>query len=240
MTQLPPEPPVADDADDDVDPVAVRVWDVPVRLFHWTLVALLVAAVISVKVGGNAKEWHLRCGYAILALVLFRFIWGFVGTHHARFATFVKGPGAVAGYVRSILERRHETHAGHNPLGGWMIVVMLVALLAQACLGLFSNDDIVLDGPLVRLVDKDLSDAITTWHRRGAWLIFALAGLHVGAVAFYLVAFKENLVRPMLTGAKVLHPRLAPAHITETAGRAVVVLALCGVVVWYVVTRLGR
>ena len=103
-----------------------------------------------------------------------------------------------------------------------------------------SHSSIVLDGPLVRLVDKDLSDAITSWHRRGAWLIFALAGLHVGAVAFYLVAFKENLVRPMLTGAKVLHPRFVPAEIAGTAGRAMALLALCGVVVWYVVTRLGR
>lgn len=240
MTKLPPKPTVAVDDDDDADPVAVRVWDRPVRVFHWTLVALLVASVISVKVGGNAKEWHLRCGYAILALVLFRIAWGFIGTHHARFATFIKGPGAVVGYARSIVAGRHETHAGHNPLGGWMIVVMLVGLLAQACMGLFSNDDIALDGPLARLVDKNLSDAITSWHRRGAWLIFALAGLHVGAVVFYLVALKENLVRPMLTGAKVLHPRIAPEAITEAVGRAVILLALCGLLVWYVVTRLGR
>lgn len=238
MTQPRSAPPAP--ADDDLDPVAVRVWDVPVRLFHWTLVLLLVAAVVTVKVGGNAKEWHLRCGYAILALVLFRIAWGFLGTRHARFASFVRGPGAVVAYARSIVSGRHETHAGHNPLGGWMIVLMLAALLAQATMGLFANDDIALDGPLVRLISKDLSDAITSWHRRGAWLIFALAGLHVGAVAFYLVALKENLVRPMVTGKKAMHPRVAPEHVSETVGRAAVLVALCAALVWYVTTGIGR
>jgi cytochrome b len=232
-----PRDPAGPETDDDTDPVAVRVWDVPVRIFHWTLVALLVASVVCVKIRGNAMEWHVRCGYAILALVLFRIVWGFVGTHHARFTAFVRGPGAVVRYARSIVARQHETHAGHNPLGGWMIVLMLVALVAQAGLGLFSNDDIALEGPLVRLVGKDLSDTLTSLHHRGAWAIFALAGLHVGAVAFYLVALKENLVRPMVTGTKKLHPAHAPDDIRDAPLRAALLLAGCAALVWAVVTR---
>lgn len=222
---------------DDLDPVASHVWDLPVRVFHWSLVALLIGAVVSVKVGGNAMVWHLRCGYAILTLVLFRFVWGVVGTHHARFASFVRGPGAIVGYARSIVERRHESHTGHNPLGGIMIVVMLVALLAQALLGLFANDDIATDGPLARLVSKEFSDALTSWHRRVAWLIVALVAAHISAVGFYLVAFKENLVRPMVTGKKTLRGRREPAPAINVTGRAAPLLALCAGIVWLIVTR---
>jgi cytochrome b len=232
-----PEPSADSAFEDDADPVAVRVWDVPVRVFHWTLVALLVASIVSIKIGGNAKEWHVRCGYAILALALFRILWGFAGTHHARFTTFVRGPGAVIRYAQSILAGRHETHAGHNPLGGWMIVLMLIALVVQASLGLFSNDDIAIDGPLVHLISKELSDRITSLHHRGAWVIFALAAMHVGAVGFYLVALKENLVRPMVTGAKRLHPAHAPDDIADAPLRAVLLLALSAAAVWAIVTR---
>jgi cytochrome b len=222
---------------DDADPVAVRVWDVPVRVFHWTLVALLVVSIVSVKLGGNAMTWHVRCGYSILTLVLFRIGWGFVGSQHARFAAFVRSPRTVLRYLRAPIARDRETHAGHNPLGGWMIVLMLAALLAQASLGLFSNDDIATDGPLVKLISKDLSDAITSVHRRGAWVIFTLAGVHVGAVVYYLVALKENLVRPMVTGAKMLPPAAAPASVAEAPLRAVVLFAACAAIVWTVVTR---
>lgn len=225
------------DPTNDLDPVAVRVWDPPVRLFHWSLVALLIGSVVSVKIGGAATQWHVRCGYAILALVLFRILWGFAGTRTARFASFVRGPGAVIEYVQSMLSGRHQTHVGHNPLGGWMIVLMLLALLVQAGLGLFSNDDIATDGPLVRLVTKETSDAITSWHRKGAWLLVALAGLHVGAVVFYLIAFKENLVRPMVTGRKMLRAHAAVGNDGERTLLAVVVLAACSAIVWALVTR---
>ena len=222
----------------DLDPVAIKVWDPPVRLFHWSLVALLIGAIVSVKIGGSATQWHVRFGYAILALVLFRIVWGLVGTRTARFASFVHGPGAVIEYARSMFNGRHQTHVGHNPLGGWMIVLMLLALLAQAGLGLFSNDDIATDGPLVRLVTKEASDAITSWHRRGAWLLIGLAGLHIGAVVFYLIAFKENLVRPMVTGRKLLHAHHSGAgNDGERTLLAVVVLAVCAAGVWLVVSR---
>jgi cytochrome b len=221
------------DSSDAGGEVSVPVWDWPVRLFHWSLVALLVAAVVTAKIGGNAMAWHMRAGMAILTLVLFRILWGFAGSRHARFASFVRGPGAVMAYLRSVLEPPRQFHAGHNPLGGWSVVAMLLVLLAQATSGLFANDDIATDGPLVRLVSKATSDAITWFHHRNFWVLATLATLHVAAVAYHFVALRDDLVRPMITGVK----RLPSLHAAEGSGptptpRALLLLALAALAVW--------
>ena len=116
-------------------------------------------------------DWHIRAGETMLTLVLFRILWGFLGSRHARFASFVRGPRAVLAYARSLLRPAHAQFAGHNPLGGWMVVLLLGALLAQASAGLFANDDIATEGPLARFISKDLSDAISSFHRRNAWFV---------------------------------------------------------------------
>jgi len=218
--------------------VAVPVWDWPVRLFHWSIVILLVVAVVTVKIGGNAMEWHMRAGMAVLALVVFRILWGFLGSRHARFASFLRGPGAVVAYVRSILKPPHDLHVGHNPVGGWSVIAMLLVLLAQAGSGLFSNDDIATDGPLARLVSKDTSDAVTSFHRLNVWALAALVAAHVGAVGFHLVALKENLVHAMLTGVKKLPPHHAQSGTgTTPTGRALALLALVALAVWWLVKK---
>lgn len=218
--------------------VAVPVWDWPVRLFHWSIVILLVVAVVTVKIGGNAMEWHMRAGMAVLTLVVFRILWGFLGSRHARFASFVRGPGAVVAYVRSIAKPPHDLHVGHNPLGGWSVIAMLLVLLAQAGSGLFSNDDIATDGPLARLVSKDTSDAVTSFHRLNVWALAALVVAHVGAVGFHLVALKENLVHAMLSGVKKLPPHHAQSGAGATPnGLALALLALAALAVWWVVKK---
>jgi cytochrome b len=181
---------------------SLPAWDLPVRLFHWTLVLLLVVSVASGHLGGNLMKWHMRSGYAILALLLFRLAWGFFGSPTARFASFLRGPEGVIGHVRDLLARRHAFHLGHNPLGGWMVVVMILALLFQVAAGLFANDDIATEGPLYNLVSKELSDRLTSLHKLNANVLYGLAGLHVAAIVFYWVARRENLVLPMLTGRK--------------------------------------
>ena len=222
------------------DVVITRVWDWPVRLVHWAIVVLLVTLVVTAKIGGNAMEWHVRAGEAMLALVLFRLIWGFVGTRHARFSSFVRGPGAVLRYARSVVRPPHELHVGHNPLGGWMVIalLLLLLLLVQACAGLFSNDDVLTDGPLVRFISKDLSDTISGFHIKNAWVIVALACAHIAAVMFYLLALKENLIAPMLHGSKRL-PSTHASAVADRAGtvKAIALLALCGLGVWWLVTR---
>ncbi len=219
--------------------VPVRVWDLPVRLFHWALVVLLVAQVVTGTLGGSRfLVWHMRGGYAVLALVLFRVLWGFAGSEHARFGSFVRGPSAVGRYARSLVRPPHHPHAGHNPLGGWMVVLLLVLLLVQAVLGLFSNDDVATDGPWTKFITKDLSDVLSSRHRKLAWVIVALAGVHVAAVLYYLVALKQNLVMPMLTGVKRVPQALAP-HLGRASGiRAAAILVACSALVWWLVMRL--
>jgi cytochrome b len=219
--------------------VVVQVWDWPVRLFHWSIVVLAAAAVITAKLGGNAMAWHMRAGFAVLALVLFRVIWGWVGTRHARFANFLRGPGPVIAYLRSTAKGQHPVSVGHNPLGGWSVVALLAVLLIQAATGLFSNDDIATDGPLVKFITKDLSDTFTSIHHLNVRALGGLIGLHVAAVAFHLLVVKENLVRPMLHGKKRLQQSLAAQGVDKVPHtRAVVLLAACAFVVWWTVSRI--
>jgi cytochrome b len=216
------------------DPVATRVWDWPVRIVHWAMVLLLIALLTTATIGGDAMAWHMRAGEAMLALVLFRVVWGIAGSRYARFVSFVRGPRAVIAYARSMVRPPHEFHVGHNPLGGWMVIALLLALLFQTGTGLFTNDDVLTEGPLVRLITKDLSDTISSFHRRNAWIVVALATAHIGAVLFYLFALKENLIKPMLHGSKTLSAKYA---IADSGGgvKAVVLFAACAVAVWWVV-----
>src|SRR5450631_1788066 len=225
------------DTMDSADPVAIRVWDWPVRLVHWAMVLLLIALLITANIGGNAMAWHMRAGEAMLALVLFRVVWGFVGSRYARFSSFVRGPRAVIAYARSVFTPLHEVHVGHNPLGGWMVIALLLALLFQTGTGLFTNDDVLTEGPLVRLITKDLSDTITGLHHRNAWIVIALATAHIGAVLFYLIALKENLIKPMVHGTKTL-PVAHAVVAVDTANniKATGLFVACATAVWLLVT----
>ncbi|KAA3654519.1 MAG: cytochrome B [Proteobacteria bacterium] len=202
------------------------VWDLPTRLFHWLLAGAVAGAVITAKIGGNAMLWHGRLGLFIVGLLGFRLVWGVLGSHTARFARFVRGPAAIRAYLRG-----HWHGIGHNPLGALSVVAMLLVLCAQAASGLVANDDIAFNGPLYAAVSKELSDALTGWHRRGEWAVLILIGLHLAAVLFYTVVKKEPLLRPMLTGRK---PVARPQPATERGGVRALILALAaaGALVW--------
>jgi cytochrome b len=181
---------------------AVRVWDVPVRIFHWLLVALIVTSWVTSEIGGNAMTYHMWSGYTILTLAAFRVVWGFVGSQHARFADFIYGPGAVISYARGLLRLEPPYYTGHNPLGGWSVIVMLLSVLVQACTGLFANDDIATEGPLASRVSGDMSSLLTTIHRYNFYVLLTLVCLHVAAALFYLIVKRENLIGAMFTGRK--------------------------------------
>ena len=189
---------------------AVLVWDIPVRFFHWTLVLLIGFLYLSQKMGW--MQWHVYAGCATLALVLFRIVWGFIGSTHARFGDFLYGPGAIISYIKTLPSRTAAKFGGHNPLGGISVVLILLCVLAQAVTGLLSNDDIAMEGPLVKFIEKDLSDWLTSIHRLNFNALLALIAVHVGAVMYYLIYKKENLIRPMFTGRKNLEPHLLPAR----------------------------
>jgi cytochrome b len=221
-----------------VDIHAVKVWDAWVRLFHWALVVLFAFQLYSGKTGGNLMLWHVYAGCGILALVLFRAMWGFAGSRYARFSSFVAGPVQVARFARALLSRAPAPAVGHNPLGGWMVLALLASLALQAGTGLFANDDIATEGPLAALVSKSLSDRLSSVHRWNAMALIALAGVHVLAVLYHWVVMKENLVGAMFTGIKRL-PRqtaelAAPARFVG-AGRAIVLLALAFALVYMLV-----
>ncbi len=172
-----------------------RVWDLPTRLFHWSLVALVIAAFVSAKIGGNAMVWHGRLGLTILGLLVFRIIWGFIGSTYARFTQFLRGPAAIRAYLRG-----EWLGLGHNPLGALSVLALLGVLMLQAGTGLFANDDIAFEGYLVPLIGGEISAQLTGIHHLLEKLLMLLVAAHVGAIVFYVRVKKHNLVQPMLTG----------------------------------------
>lgn len=218
--------------------VPVRVWDPATRLFHWLLVALAAVGIYTGLVGGLGEmDLHIWCGYGILALVLFRAVWGFLGSKYSRFGDFIRGPRAVVRYALGLFSRAPMVVLGHNPLGGWSVLAMLTSLLIQASTGLFANDDIFTEGPLADHVSKATSDTLTAIHNINANVLFALIALHLTAVLSYRLAKGENLVKAMITGSKRIaagDPRSLIGFVNQW--RAVVVMAGAVAVVWIVVT----
>ncbi len=213
----------------------VRVWDWPVRTVHWLLVLLVTTSWVTSQIGGNAMTYHMWSGYTILTLVLFRIVWGFVGSRYARFSDFLRGPAEVMRYAAG---RSGSTPVlGHNPLGGWSVALMLLSLALQAGTGLFANDEILTEGPLANRVSAETSNFLTAVHHYNFYVLVVLIALHVAAILYYLLARRENLIAPMFTGRKyVQRPATAPAHMSVSA-RAVAVLlivaaAVAGLVNW--------
>jgi len=216
----------------------VAVWDLPVRVFHWALVLLIVFSWWSGKEGGNAMQYHMWSGYAILALVLFRLAWGFCGSSNARFSESARGLRAVLAYLRTLPQRRAAAYMGNNPLGGWNVVLLLTCILLQAVTGFFSNDDIATEGPLYRLVSKATSDFLTAIHYYNFYVLLALAAAHVAAVLFYLFYKSDNLITPMFTGYKrwpAGEPAQAPRMASNWLAAALLAIAAC--VVYLVVQK---
>ena len=175
--------------------LAVHIWDLPTRLFHWALVVCIVGAFVSVKLGGLYMDWHVRFGCTALGLILFRLLWGIFGPRYARFAQFLRGPAAVASYLKGGV-----APAGHNPLGALSVVALLLVIGFQAASGLFSTDDIMTQGPLFGHVSEAFAAAMTSWHKLNEWVIIGLVALHLVAVAWHALVRRKRLVRAIITG----------------------------------------
>ncbi|RJF99535.1 cytochrome b/b6 domain-containing protein [Noviherbaspirillum saxi] len=216
----------------------VRVWDLPVRLFHWMLAILILVSIITQQIGGNAMEWHFRSGYAVLALVGFRIIWGLVGSRYARFVSFLHGPSTIVGYLRGGKDALKGKYIGHNPLGSLSVFAMLGVVAAQAISGLYANDDIASEGPLVKFISKDLSDQITWFHKEvSANLLYLLVAMHLLAIAVYYFRKKQDLVTPMLTGDQ--HVEFDAPHANDGWGMrllALLIVAVSALAVYYLVS----
>lgn len=201
-----------------------KVWDLPVRLFHWLLPVGLTAQWYTAEEG--LFETHETIGIAILTLIVFRILWGFFGSETARFAHFLRGPGAVLAQIRGGARPR----LGHDAAGGWMIVLLLAALTAQATMGLFAVDDVGLFyAPLSGLVSQDMSETLAHWHHEWFEIILIFVGIHVLAVLFYALVRRERLIRPMITGRK---PDAGPQVDLAPPVRAAILLALAAALTW--------
>lgn len=219
----PPVPSPARSTTRPADGARVRIWDLPTRLFHW----LLAAAVIGVLVTGwtGVMDWHFRLGYAVMALLLFRLVWGVVGGRWSRFSAFVHEPRSVAAYLRG---QAHPDHLiGHNPLGALSVFAMLTVLMLQVATGLVSDDAITYAGPLAHTVSGALSGLATYWHAVwGKWVVIGLIVLHLAAVLYYATVRRQRLVAPMITGDKVFPPDTTVAPSRDSAGSRWLALAL--------------
>jgi cytochrome b len=206
---------------------SVRVWDLPTRLFHWTMVALLAAMWLTAE--ARNISLHTQLGVALLGLLVFRLLWGLIGSETARFGSFLAGPGRVLAYLRG----ERPSHVGHNPLGGWSVAALLLLLLAQCTLGLVAHDvDGLESGPLSYLVSYETADWARLWHHRLFDLILILAALHVTAVLFYFLARDEDLVMPMFTGRKDVPPSTRPPAMAPLPAFLVAATAAAALAWW--------
>jgi cytochrome b len=209
-------------------PIRVRVWDVPIRLVHWLVVLLVAAAWWSAESG--RMEWHQYCGYALLGLVSFRIYWGFAGSSTARFTQFVRGPRAILSYLKG----KWATEPGHNPLGALSVIALLALLLTQIVLGLFAVDvDGIESGPLSVYVSFDAGRAAAQWHDELFDALLWLIGLHVAAVAYYVLYKKENLIAAMLHGKRKHAEQLQPVSAVSPV-RLLVGVVLAVTLTWLV------
>ena len=208
------------------------VWDLPVRLFHWGIVLLILAAWVSQEFG--RMDIHMWIGEWILALLLFRIVWGLIGSDTARFSRFLQSPMAALRHLSHIRRREPDTEIGHNAAGGWMVLGMLALIGIQAGTGLFSNDDGDAEGPLVHLVSKDRSDWLSHIHSLNFDLIEIVIVLHILAIIAYAVLKRHDLVRPMVTGTKVMPADAVAPRLVNPLWALAVLAVSFGVVVWVV------
>ena len=209
--------------------VRVRVWDGPTRIAHWLLVTLFGLSWWTAETG--RLEWHRWSGYVLLGVLVFRILWGFVGSSTARFSQFVRGPREIVGYLRG----RWALAPGHNPLGALSVLALLVLLLAQIVLGLFAVDvDGIESGPLAIHVTFETGRLCARWHHRVFTALEVLVALHVLAVAYYVLVKKDNLVGAMFSGRRGYRSQPAEPVMFASWARIVIVVAIAVAIAWFV------
>jgi len=208
----------------------VLVWDLPTRLFHWSVVVLLAFSFVTAW--RHRLDSHMLVGYSIFGLLLFRLVWGLRGGRHSRFGAFICGPGAAWRYALLLIKGDAPRYLGHNPLGSWSVLLMLAALLVQVGTGLFANDAVLTEGPLDYLVSQAASDRLTRLHKVTKNIILFLVAIHLAAVSFYYFVKRDNLIKPMITGYKQWE---GPAETTVGNPWLAIVIALAAaLLVWLI------
>ncbi|RZK02031.1 MAG: cytochrome B [Flavobacterium sp.] len=224
-------------ANNSEDSSTIKVWDLPVRIFHWLLVILFVAAYVTNSLGTNYFTYHLWCGYAVIVLVSFRIIWGLVGTYHARFSNFIRNPLTTIKYALNTLKNTEKHYVGHNPLGAIMVIVLLLTILAQAITGLFTNDEILNLGPLYGYITDELSLKLTSLHRQLFYWILGAVALHIIAVLVHVFFKRDNIIKAMFTGKKLTKDVVDDKSISSSKIllAVIIVIMLALILTWIIV-----
>jgi cytochrome b len=213
----------------------VEIWDLPTRVFHWSIVLLVLASWATDRL--NMTQLHFLSGYTMLGMLVFRLLWGFAGSETSRFAHFLKSPIEAIRHLRHMFVREPDLEIGHNAAGGWMVLVLLALLLVQVATGLCANDDVMAEGPLAKYVGKSWSDWLGTVHSINFKLIELAVLAHVCAVLGYALFKRQNLLWPMITGIKRL-PASARAPRIASPPLAAAVIASAAIVAALVAFRL--
>jgi len=222
----------------------IRVWDLPIRVFHWLLVLCIIGSLVSVNLGENAIEWHAYFGYSVLTLLIFRIVWGFVGSTHARFASFLPNRESVLNYLQGKAPRV----LGHNPIGALSVFALLLVLSVQVLTGLFVDDEITFQGPLAKYVPNWVVSFLSEIHEGNQVVIYILITIHIAAILYYKKFKGEDLIKPMISGDKEIDLSEEANYLPSDLGRAskdgalqrglaLVLLSLIAVVVGYFITK---
>lgn len=213
----------------------VPLWDLPVRMFHWVLAALVVFSFVTGQLAGSWLAWHFRSGYAILALVIFRLAWGVFGSETARFSHFVRAPATVLRYVQWTRAGRNPVVLGHNPLSGWMVVLLLLIVGAQAVSGLFVDDEIANQGPLAAKVSSAVVAKMSALHHYNQWCLVAAVLAHVTAITVYQRFVRVDVLGPMWHGTRELPIGVTPPRQASIVRGAVLMAISAAFVYWLVI-----
>ncbi|MEQ1668392.1 MAG: cytochrome b/b6 domain-containing protein [Sulfuriferula sp.] len=210
----------------------VKIWDLPTRLFHWSLVICFAVSWASAELFDNAMQIHFYAGYTLLTLLVFRVLWGMVGSSTARFSRFLSSWQPTLAYARTLFKPRPNDSLGHNPVGGWAVIIMLAVLVMQVVTGLFSNNDLLDSGPLAHYLSKELSDSVSGIHGEMFDYLLAIIALHIAAIFFYRYFKHSNLITAMVTGYKTLPNTLNISSLHLASHRralAVLIIAIASV-----------
>jgi cytochrome b len=214
----------------------VRIWDIPLRLFHWVLVALVTCQLLIAWAFTEQIDLHVILGYLTLALIVFRIIWGFIGTTYAQFKNFLVSPTSLVAYIRGLFNRTSQSKsAGHNPIGGYSTIAIIACILVQGFSGLFCDDDVFTAGPLRHLVSDNVTSIFNQVHTLNAKILVGLLCTHVLAIFWYLLVKRENLIKAMITGKKIAIKDDKYMNWTEKPLAALLAFALASIAVWVLI-----
>ncbi len=214
------------------------VWDLPLRLFHWLFALSLTASYVTAKLGFDWMQYHFYLGYFAIGLLVFRVIWGFIGPRHARFSSFLQKPAAVWSYAQHLFDRNSLPSIGHNPLGGLMVILMLLLVIVQVTTGLFATDAVIWTGPYYPSVAQHTASILSTIHSVNVNIILGAVGLHIIAIIYYHTFKKQSLVPSMFTGYKPAS--LVPSHHAITSSQLLRAVIVCAIAACFVYVLLAN